>query len=492
LAIVLKSRTEKGGVSLKGKIGLYLFVFAAVLIALLFVFQMMLLEPMYEHEKIDSVKKTGDAIANAIDEDDLTDVLFATSMHNDTCISVTYNDASLTEGNQFCTVFSNMSTETKSALIGYASVSKNNTYVAVHDRSLGKGSSHDTDSSFKDIIYTRIVKADDGDAIIMVYSGISPVSATRSTLSVQLLYITLMIVAAIIILTFLINRNIAKPLTEINQSAKQLPQGRYEVNPRTNKYREAEELNETLAQAANDIQKADKAKRDLIANVSHDLRTPLTMISGYGEMMRDLPGEKTDENCQVIIDEAQRLNVLVNDLLDLSKLQENKIRLEKTIFDLSAMLDQQLKKYDVYTYQEGFNIEHYLLGEVLINADLKRMEQVFNNFMTNAINYSGKNKHIIVRETLSQDGSEVKVEIQDFGEGIAKDKINDIWDRYYKIDKEHVRAVQGSGIGLSIVKQVLELHGFKYGVISDEGKGSTFWFKCPVIQVDIEDEDSAE
>lgn len=488
----MKSRTEKVGVSLKGKIGLYLFVFAAVLITLLFVFQMMLLEPMYEHEKIDSVKKTGDAIANAIDEDDLTDVLFATSMHNDTCISVTYNDASLTEGNQFCTVFSNMSTETRSELIGYASVSKNNTYVAVHDRSLGKGSSRDTGSSFKDIIYTRIVKADDGDAIIMVYSGISPVSATRSTLSVQLLYITLMIVAAIVILTFLINRNIAKPLTEINQSAKQLPQGRYEVNPKTNKYREAEELNETLAQAANDIQKADKAKRDLIANVSHDLRTPLTMISGYGEMMRDLPGEKTDENCQVIIDEAQRLNVLVNDLLDLSKLQENKIRLEKTIFDLSAMLDQQLKKYDVYTYQEGFNIEHYLLGEVLINADLKRMEQVFNNFMTNAINYSGKNKHIIVRETLSQDGSEVKVEIQDFGEGIAKDKINDIWDRYYKIDKEHIRAVQGSGIGLSIVKQVLELHGFKYGVISDEGKGSTFWFKCPVIQVDIEDEESAE
>ena len=492
MATVLKSRTEKVGVSLKGKIGLYLFVFAAVLLTLLFVFQMMLLEPMYEHEKIDSVKKTGDAIANAIDEDDLTDLLFATSMHNDTCISVTYNDASLTEGNQFCTVFSNMSTETKSELIGYASVSKNNTYVAVHDRSLGKGSSRDTDSSFKDIIYTRIVKADDGDAIIMVYSGISPVSATRSTLSVQLLYITLMIVAAIVILTFLINRNIAKPLTEINQSAKQLPQGRYEVNPKTNKYREAEELNETLAQAANDIQKADKAKRDLIANVSHDLRTPLTMISGYGEMMRDLPGEKTDENCQVIIDEAQRLNVLVNDLLDLSRLQENKIRLEKTIFDLSAMLDQQLKKYDVYTYQEGFNIEHYLLGEVLINVDLKRMEQVFNNFMTNAINYSGKNKHIVVRETLSQDGSEVKVEIQDFGEGIAKDKINDIWDRYYKIDKEHIRAVQGSGIGLSIVKQVLELHGFKYGVISDEGKGSTFWFKCPVIHVDIEDEESAE
>jgi signal transduction histidine kinase len=335
-----------------------------------------------------------------------------------------------------------------------------------------------------------VVEGDAGNAIIMIYSGISPVNATRSTLSVQLIYISIIIVLAIIILTILINRNIARPLTRINKAAKSLPQGTYEMDPKTNKYQEAYELNETLSQAAKDIKKADKAKRDLIANVSHDLRTPLTMISGYGEMMRDLPGEKTDENCQVIIDEAKRLNTLVNDLLDLSKLQENKIELKKTIFDLSAMLDQQLKKYTVYAYQDGFNIEEHLLEEVLINADQKRMEQVFNNFMTNAINYSGKSKHIIVRETM--DGDEVKVEIQDFGEGIPKDKINDIWDRYYKIDKEHVRAVQGSGIGLSIVKQVLELHGFKYGVISDEGRGSTFWFKCPVIQVDTGDNDPAE
>ena len=488
----MKNRTkEHRMIDLKGKIGIYLFVFAAVLIVLLFVFQILLLEPMYEREKVNSVKKAGDEIAEAVDESDVLDTINSAAMHSDTCVAFVYDDVSLAQGNQFCTVFSQMSSEERSALIGYASLSDNSTYIAIKERSFGKADDKSGGSdSYKDIIYTRLVEGDNGMAVIMIYAGISPVSATRNTLSVQLLYISLIIILAMIILTILINRNVSKPLMIINNAAKQLPSGKYEADPKTNKYEEAYELNETLSQAAKDIKKADKAKRDLIANVSHDLRTPLTMISGYGEMMRDLPGEKTDENCQVIIDEAKRLNTLVNDLLDLSKLQENKITLNKTVFDLSAMLDQQLKKYEVYTYQEGFKIEHYLLDEVLINADQKRMEQVFNNFMTNAINYSGKNKHIIVRETLDHD--EVKVEVQDFGEGIAKDKINDIWDRYYKIDKEHVRAVQGSGIGLSIVKEVLQLHGFKFGVISDEGKGSTFWFRCPVIQVDRGDEDPAE
>ena len=106
-------------------------------------------------------------------------------------------------------------------------------------------------------------------------------------------------------------------------------------------------------------------------------------------MMKDLPEEKTDENIQVIIDESKRLNALVNDLLDLSKLQEEKIRLEKENFDLTKVLHTQLQKYDVYHMQEGFTIDSELADEAIINADIKRIEQVFNNFMTNAINYSG-------------------------------------------------------------------------------------------------------
>ena len=98
-------------------------------------------------------------------------------------------------------------------------------------------------------------------------------------------------------------------------------------------------------------------RRDLIANVSHDLRTPLTMISGYGEMMRDLPGENTPENVQVIIDEAHRLSNLVNDLLDLSKLQENKIELHAQHFDLTQLIETVLHRYEKFMTQDGFDIQ---------------------------------------------------------------------------------------------------------------------------------------
>lgn len=115
-------------------------------------------------------------------------------------------------------------------------------------------------------------------------------------------------------------------------------------------------------------------------------------------MMIDLPEEKTDENIQVIVDETKRLNALVNDLLDMSRLQDGRIVLHKEVFDISALLKTQLQKYDVYRMQEGYTIESELLDTIYVNADKIRIEQVINNFLNNAVNYGGEAKHIIVRE----------------------------------------------------------------------------------------------
>jgi signal transduction histidine kinase len=332
----------------------------------------------------------------------------------------------------------------------------------------------------KNIIYTRIVQINGENDIVIVSGVLTPLSATTQTLSSSMLYISLLLIAMIIVLTLILYKEIAKPLSAINKAAKEIPQGKYEMDPKTNRYLEAQELNATLTDAAEDIQAADKAKRDLIANVSHDLRTPLTMISGYGEMMQDLPEEKTDENLQVIIDESKRLNALVNDLLDLSKMQGNKIQLVEEDMDLTALVETQMRKYDVYVMRDGFQIEKELRDSVMIHADPKRMEQVFNNFMTNAINYSGTKKHIIVREKIT-DGT-VRIEVQDFGEGIDEKNLSKVWDRYYKIDKEHVRVSNGSGIGLALCKEILEMHHAKYGVDSKVGEGSIFWFAFPIIK----------
>lgn len=401
---------------------------------------------------------------------------------SDTCIMVYQSSSSGgmqgSIGNRGCMISSITNSE-RAKFVTKAIGSKNHSYLArVTNNSSDFGVDGDQGDNFDTIVYTKIVNAADYSSIIMVSGNITPLNATTETLASQMRYIALFMIVAVAILTLLMYRHIAKPIIGITSNAKQLPQGKYTIDPKTNRYKEAADLNNTLVQAANDIQKADKAKRDLISNVSHDLRTPLTMIGGYGEMMIDLPEEKTDENIQVIVDETKRLNALVNDLLDMSRLQDGRIVLHKEVFDISALLKTQLQKYDVYRMQEGYTIESELLDTIYVNADKKRIEQVINNFLNNAVNYGGEAKHIIVREIKKE--NTVRIEVQDFGEGIDSKDLDNIWDRYYKVDKEHVRVANGSGIGLNIVKQLLELHGVPYGVKSSKGKGSTFYFEMPI------------
>lgn len=468
--------------SLKWEIGKYLIIFCILTASIVFLFQIVLLQPMYEANKIKSIETVGSFVEKFIEDERLDEFVDYMQSQSDTCIMVYQSSSSGgmqgSIGNRGCMISSITNSE-RAKFVTKAIGSKNHSYLArVTNNSSDFGVDGDQGDNFDTIVYTKIVNAADYSSIIMVSGNITPLNATTETLASQMRYIALFMIVAVAILTLLMYRHIAKPIIGITSNAKQLPQGKYTIDPKTNRYKEAAYLNNTLVQAANDIQKADKAKRDLISNVSHDLRTPLTMIGGYGEMMIDLPEEKTDENIQVIVDETKRLNALVNDLLDMSRLQDGRIVLHKEVFDISALLKTQLQKYDVYRMQEGYTIESELLDTIYVNADKKRIEQVINNFLNNAVNYGGEAKHIIVREIKKE--NTVRIEVQDFGEGIDSKDLDNIWDRYYKVDKEHVRVANGSGIGLNIVKQLLELHGVPYGVKSSKGKGSTFYFEMPI------------
>ena len=468
--------------SLKWEIGKYLIIFCILTASIVFLFQIVLLQPMYEANKIKSIETVGSFVEKFIEDERLDEFVDYMQSQSDTCIMVYQSSSSGgmqgSIGNRGCMISSITNSE-RAKFVTKAIGSKNHSYLArVTNNSSDFGVDGDQGDNFDTIVYTKIVNAADYSSIIMVSGNITPLNATTETLASQMRYIALFMIVAVAILTLLMYRHIAKPIIGITSNAKQLPQGEYTIDPKTNRYKEAADLNNTLVQAANDIQKADKAKRDLISNVSHDLRTPLTMIGGYGEMMIDLPEEKTDENIQVIVDETKRLNALVNDLLDMSRLQDGRIVLHKEVFDISALLKTQLQKYDVYRMQEGYTIESELLDTIYVNADKIRIEQVINNFLNNAVNYGGEAKHIIVREIKKE--NTVRIEVQDFGEGIDPEDLDNIWDRYYKVDKEHVRVANGSGIGLNIVKQLLELHGVPYGVKSSKGKGSTFYFEMPI------------
>ncbi|MDL2254534.1 HAMP domain-containing histidine kinase, partial [Ruminococcaceae bacterium OttesenSCG-928-I18] len=269
------------------------------------------------------------------------------------------------------------------------------------------------------------------------------------------------------------------------RSAKELGKGNYDAHFDATGYREIGELSETLKTAAQELRKTETLRQDLVANVSHDLRTPLTLITGYAEMIRDIPGETTRENMQVIIDEANRLSSLVGDLLDLSRLQSGTAELHFERLCLTDEIRSIISRFQKLSATEGTLVRLEAEGEVWVNADAARLSQVVYNFLINAMTHGGADKFILVRQTVSS--GRVKVEVTDHGEGIAPEDLPYIWDRYYKVDKTHKRTVVGAGLGLSIVKSILEQHpGVEYGAESALAKGSTFWFSLPVADEDLE------
>lgn len=263
----------------------------------------------------------------------------------------------------------------------------------------------------------------------------------------------------------------------MNEEAKKLALGNYDVNFRGGEFRETAELGKTLNYAAKELSKLDTMQKELIANISHDLRTPLTMISGYSEVMRDIPNEMTPENIQIIIDETQQLTSLVNDMLDLSRLSGGKRDLKKTVFSLTDCVLQTVERFSHLKEKEGYTITFQQDGNVFVCADKVLILQVIYNLITNAINYSGKEKQVTISQSVS-DGI-CRISVTDTGEGIPQEKLPFIWDRYYRASDFHKRGIIGTGLGLSIVKNALVMHGAQFGVSSKVGCGSTFWFELP-------------
>jgi signal transduction histidine kinase len=208
------------------------------------------------------------------------------------------------------------------------------------------------------------------------------------------------------------------------------------------------------------------------------------MIKGYSEVMRDIPGENTPENVQVIIDETTRLSALVDDILDLSRIRAGARPVEYERIDLTEALNETLLRYDALVRHKGYRIELKSDRDVWVYGDRGMLLQVLYNLINNAINYTGDDHLVTVTQSVTEDT--VRISVTDTGEGIDGDQIPLIWDRYYKVDKTHKRAMIGTGLGLSIVKGILELHEASYGVESVKGQGSTFWFALPILREETE------
>lgn len=336
-----------------------------------------------------------------------------------------------------------------------------------------------------DYVYGAMLPSFDGvgDAdYLYVFSSVELSKAAVSDIVARTVLIGVFVLVLSFAVSGFISGALVKPLTELTDKAWALARGDFTVDFRGEAYGlEMAALADTLNHARDEISKTDRMQKELIANVSHDFKTPLTMIKAYSSMIREISGEnpeKRNKHAQVIEAEADRLTSLVNDLLDLSKMRAGLENLKTERFNLSEYLLDVLEKFSYLTDSQGYVFEAEIEEGAFTLADRSKIGQVLYNLIGNAVNYTGEDKKVKI--LLKREQSGIRFAVTDSGNGIPPEELPTIWERYYRSSEMHKRPVKGTGLGLSIVKTVLERHDFPFGVDSTVGVGSTFYVLFPI------------
>ncbi len=334
------------------------------------------------------------------------------------------------------------------------------------------------------VLGTIISDGDNVHGYLFLNTALEPISSTVALLKNLLRVIIILLLVIGTLIALYSSQRLSVPILKLTHSAHRLAKGDFHTRFEGGGCREVDELARTLTYAKHELSQVDTLQRDLMANVSHDLRTPLTMLKAYAEMIRDLSGdnpEKRNAHLQIIIEETDRLTALVNDILDLSKLENGSQKLELRSVDVTEWLGDIISRYKGVSEKMGYHIHFTPDASVQISCDPARLERVVCNLINNAVNYTGEDKNVYV--TQINTGHGVRIEVRDTGDGIDEDKIRRIFDKYYR-SENHKREVVGTGLGLSIVKAILKLHGFDFGVHSRLGEGSVFWFEAKLHPID--------
>ena len=454
--------------SIQAKTLFFLLSYNIVIIVLLWVCQIKILDIYYEKEQVDNM----DNIVSSLKETnsiELVSKLQDIAYDNDVCIVLTSNTSVVETYNINMNGCALKSGNSKVKELMYNFVQSEETlksYRFVND-----------DKHISALMYGVKV----GNSDVFIYSNLEDISDFTLLIKRQLMYVCVVGIFIAIIMSIFLSNKITEPITRITKKAKKMGTGDTDVSFEVSGIKEIDELSETLTQAQEEMVKTDELRRDLMANVSHDLKTPLTMIKAYAEMIRDISykdSEKMNEHLGIIVDETDRLTVLVNDILDLSRMQSNADTLSIEKFDLAEDIKTIVNRYQIIKETEKYIINVEMPDSIMIKADKKKLNQVIYNLINNAINYTGDDKTVTVRVTKHK--KYYLVEIIDTGKGIKESEIPYIWNKYYKNDKNHQRNVVSTGLGLSIVKEILELHGYEYGVKSVLKKGSIFYFKIKI------------
>lgn len=483
---------KKQSISLKAHLWLYFCSFAVSIMAILWILQILFLGAFFNTMKLNELKKAGNLIT---EQYDLNDENFYQFWFEHSFESGIFAHL-ISENGEIVQNFNTFPQERDDAADRPAEhrdhrprfenrgfinpmnfrnfidkVSGSDTYVSYIEKN------EDGGAAFA-VYGTYLGKIDDEKIYLYLVSPLERTDTTRRVLQTQLIIVSGLSILLALALAYFIAKRLSKPIENTTENARRLALGDYSVQFEKGSYKEIDDLSDTLNYATDELSRTEELRRDLISNVSHDLRTPLTIIKSYAEMIRDISGsneEKRNKHTGVIIDETNKLSLLVNDMLDLSKIQSGTMAMQMNTFDLKALTNATLKRFEYYRETGGYTFETAYGKLHPAYGDERRIEQVIYNLLANAVNYTGDDKKIYVSVTMHDD--KLRFSVRDTGCGIKDEEIDLVWDKYYKSSEKHKREKVGTGIGLSIVKNILICHNAEFGVNSTLGEGSEFWFE---------------
>lgn len=322
-----------------------------------------------------------------------------------------------------------------------------------------------------------------GQLTVVFSANLERIPQAVTVLKKLLLPVSAILLMIGVMSAWIFSRWFTRPISRLSSATREMAKGNYDVSVAgSDGDDEFGALSRDFNTMAQEVKRSAELQKDLIANISHDLRTPLTLIKGYAETVRDLTGddpERRTKQLSVIIDETDRLSALVNSVMELSRMSSGNEKPEPVLFDLSQLADEISYRYMAVCEQKGYTFDFRGEEGCDVVADPALVERALHNLLGNALNHIGEDGYIGLHVHKTAQNT-TRVEVIDHGPGIAEEDKSHLFDRYYRSRSSEGR--QGTGLGLSITKAIFEVSGFTYGIESTLGQGSTFWFEAPLVK----------
>jgi two-component system, OmpR family, sensor histidine kinase ArlS len=330
------------------------------------------------------------------------------------------------------------------------------------------------EDNWQDEKYIASVSPLENNGAVYMFKNTQRVQSLIAKLNRHFLLAGILLLTSMAIITLFLSRFITKPVIKMNEATLKIRKGDYSVTlPRLGKD-ELGELGESIQVLADDLNHIKKQRNEFLASISHELRTPLTYIKGYADIAgkEATASEDRSKYLRIIHEEATKLSGLIKELFDLAKMDENTFTIKKERLELCSLLQLIHKKIAPSFIENQITLKIICPGEVYIEADPVRFEQIILNLLDNARKYSEAGNNVSIQ--VLRKNEHIHLFVKDEGKGIPEEDQPWIFDRFYRVDKSRSKALGGSGLGLAIVKELVEAHGGKIRLKSELGKGTTF------------------